>query len=360
MPSVGKTTVWTARRFRLPHYNKNSLASELKAWVKKRDGRIRIEHAFLLPLQGSTQKTSIEMGKPGWVPLGLVTTSSGESAYTLQLIYEPPVLYIYKSRDNLPDLFDDVMEALLVPYIRQNGGKPIDDQEYLVDRSLLNWTERILQEGVHGVFKKLVQRGHVLDAPPGTSLGAGHADPSENQPETNRPVGSPSAATAESPRAGLPIQIFISYRRRDSADVTGRIYDRLVDRFGPDRVFKDVDSIPMGADFRKLLDQMVARCNAFLAVIGPEWSDTHRPDGERRLDDERDFVRIEIESALARKIPVIPLLVRGAEVPSEDQLPPSIRELIFRNGMPIRPDPDFHRDMDRLITSLEEQFQGSR
>jgi len=147
--------------------------------------------------------------------------------------------------------------------------------------------------------------------------------------------------------------IFISYRRSDSADITGRIYDRLIDRFGKEPVFKDVDSIPLGSNFKKLVDGMLAKCSVLLAVIGVDWLDAKDKGGGRRLEKTSDMVRIEIESALERGIPVIPLLVRGAEMPSEDDLPPSLRELVDQNGIDIRPDPDFHRDMDRLIRALQ-------
>lgn len=148
--------------------------------------------------------------------------------------------------------------------------------------------------------------------------------------------------------------IFISYRRSDSADITGRIYDRLVEEFGEDLIFKDVDSIPLGVDFKEYLDRKVGECRVVLAVIGDRWVDAADETGNRRLEDPDDFVRIELESALARGIPVIPLLVRNARMPQEEDLPPGLRKLVFRNGVPIRPDPDFHRDMDRLIMALEE------
>ena len=148
--------------------------------------------------------------------------------------------------------------------------------------------------------------------------------------------------------------IFISYRRSDSADIAGRIYDRLVDEFGPDLIFKDVDSIPLGADFKKALDERVSECSVLLAIIGDRWADARDETGKKRLDDRADFVRVEIESALKRDIPVIPLLVRGAQMPSEEDLPYSLRRLVFQNGIPIRPDPDFHHDMDRLISALHE------
>jgi len=148
-------------------------------------------------------------------------------------------------------------------------------------------------------------------------------------------------------------RIFVSYRRSDSADIAGRIYDRLIVRFGKDPVFKDVDSIPLGFDFKEYLDKKVGECDVLLAIIGDRWLDASDSKGKNRLEDPTDFVRIEIESALQRGIPVIPLLVRGAEMPSEETLPSSLRKLVYRNGIPIRSDPDFHRDMDRLISALE-------
>jgi len=148
-------------------------------------------------------------------------------------------------------------------------------------------------------------------------------------------------------------KILISYRREDSADVTGRIYDRLVQKFGQGAVFKDVDSIPLGVDFRTFLDEQVARCEVFLAVIGWDWMKKRGSKGKSRLENPGDFVRIEIESALKRQIPVIPVLVGGASIPAAEQLPASIQNLFYRNGIAVRVDPDFHRDMDRLIEYLK-------
>jgi len=152
--------------------------------------------------------------------------------------------------------------------------------------------------------------------------------------------------------------IFVSYRRADSADVAGRIYDRLIAQFGQSEVFKDVDSIPLGVDFKEYLDKIVSSCTVLLVIIGGKWLEATNADGQKRLDDPRDFVRIELEAALTRNIPVIPLLVQGAAMPTEESLPPSLRKLIYRNGIPIRPDPDFHRDMDRLISAIESYIKG--
>ncbi len=152
-------------------------------------------------------------------------------------------------------------------------------------------------------------------------------------------------------------KILISYRREDSAHVTGRIYDRLTQQFGRTAVFKDVDSIPLGIDFRTYLDQQVAKCDVFLAVIGRNWMKPQGQRGKSRLADPADFVRLEIEAALKRQIPVIPVLVEGASIPAVDRLPISLQGLSYRNGIAVRPDPDFHRDMDRLIEHLRVQIE---
>lgn len=151
--------------------------------------------------------------------------------------------------------------------------------------------------------------------------------------------------------------IFISYRRSDSADISGRIYDRLIGKFGKEQVFKDVDSIPLGSNFKTVLDTSVGACKVLLAVIGRGWVEARDASGKLRLHDPSDFVRLEVEAALNRDIPVIPLLVGGASMPVPKDLPQSLGNLTYRNGIAVRPDPDFHNDMNRLIASLEKVLQ---
>jgi eukaryotic-like serine/threonine-protein kinase len=146
--------------------------------------------------------------------------------------------------------------------------------------------------------------------------------------------------------------IFISYRRSDSPDATGRIYDRLVAEFGKAQVFKDVDSIPLGRDFRGHLNDIVGACGVMLAIIGPHWTEARSQAGQRRLDDADDFVRIELETALARDIPVVPVLVGHAPLPTATELPGTLGSLVFRQSIEVRPDPDFHNDATRLVTAL--------
>ncbi len=125
--------------------------------------------------------------------------------------------------------------------------------------------------------------------------------------------------------------IFVSYRRSDSQGEAGRLFDDLVNHFGEDTVFMDVAAIEAGRDFRKAIEEGVTKCGVLLVVIGVEWLDAKDERGARRLNDPSDFVRIETASALKRDIPVIPVLVRGAKMPSAEKLPDELKELAYRN-----------------------------
>ena len=142
--------------------------------------------------------------------------------------------------------------------------------------------------------------------------------------------------------------IFVSYRREDSSDVTGRIFDHLKTAFGEEHLFKDVDSIPLGTDFREVISAAVQRCDVLLVVIGERWLEVKDDEGRRRIDDPDDYVRLEISSALDRKIPVIPVLVGRATIPTQESLPAPLQRLAFRNALFVRPDPDFRNDIERL------------
>ena len=150
--------------------------------------------------------------------------------------------------------------------------------------------------------------------------------------------------------------IFISYRRSDSIAEAGRVYDKLVEAFGSEHIFKDVDNIPYGADFVDYLDQAVAQCDVLIPLIGRSWLTVTDSHGNRRLDDPNDFVRIEIDSALKRDILVLPVLLGGAVMPGPSDLPEALQPLARRNAAQVRYDPDFHSDMQRLIAKLQDYF----
>jgi len=127
--------------------------------------------------------------------------------------------------------------------------------------------------------------------------------------------------------------IFISYRRSDTEGQAGRLFKDLQERFGADAVFMDVVDIEPGRDFRRVIDQQVASCGVLLAMVGPRW--LADDGGRRRLDDPSDFVRLETAAALKRDIPVVPVLVQGARMPSAEQLPADISELAYRNAVEL-------------------------
>lgn len=146
-------------------------------------------------------------------------------------------------------------------------------------------------------------------------------------------------------------KVFISYRRDDSAGHAGRVHDRLQREFGLDLVFMDVDSIPLGADFAEVLVTEISKCDVLLAIIGLGWLNARNEHGGRRLESEHDFVRIEIAAALKRTIPVIPILLDGARMPTTEQLPDDLKPLARRNALDVR-HASFHADVDKLIRSL--------
>jgi hypothetical protein len=145
--------------------------------------------------------------------------------------------------------------------------------------------------------------------------------------------------------------VFVSYRRDDSPYVAGRVFDGLQQRFGAGAVSRDVDSFPLGVDFRKSIDHAVSDATVVLVVMGRRWFGPETA-GERRIDNAADFIRIEIAAALARGIPVVPLLVDGATMPEPATLPEDIRDFAYRNAVSIRPDPDFANDIERLIRGI--------
>lgn len=117
-------------------------------------------------------------------------------------------------------------------------------------------------------------------------------------------------------------RVFISYRREDTASVCGRLYKYLTDRLRGHSVYMDVDTISPGEDFRVSIENAIATSDVILAIIGPEWISCTNKDGIQRLSDPSDFVRIELELALQLGIPLVPVLVQGAEVPKPGELDP--------------------------------------
>jgi hypothetical protein len=153
--------------------------------------------------------------------------------------------------------------------------------------------------------------------------------------------------------------IIISYRRSDSAAIAGRIRDRLAEYYGADAVFMDIDSIPFGIDFRQHIQEVVTKNHIMLALIGPKWMGAKKG-GMSRISDDKDAIRIEIETALKRRMPLIPVLVGRASMPKSSALPESLQKLCFLNAAEIDDGRDFHQHLDRLIRAMDRLLTDSK
>jgi hypothetical protein len=148
-----------------------------------------------------------------------------------------------------------------------------------------------------------------------------------------------------------PARIFMSYRREETAYPAAWLFERLASQFGRYQVFKDIDSIEPGEDFGEIITTAVESCHVLLALIGRQWLTIAGQDGRPRLENPDDFVRREIEAALARDVRVIPVLVDGARMPRAEDLPPSLGKLARRQALDLNP-ARFGADAQRLVRSL--------
>ncbi len=153
--------------------------------------------------------------------------------------------------------------------------------------------------------------------------------------------------------------IFISYRREDSIAYAGRLFDRLQGEFPRQHLFMDLDTLEPGENFIEAIQDSVNRCKVLLAVIGKRWLDVKDSEGLPRLANTRDWVRVEIETALRRNIRVIPCLVGGMTMPKAGDLPASLAPLAQRHALALG-DQRFHRDMDVLIETIKKVLRSRK
>ena len=147
-------------------------------------------------------------------------------------------------------------------------------------------------------------------------------------------------------------KVFISYRRRETAGHAGRLYDRLSEHYGDDRVFMDLRMDP-GVDFVTTIEDAVDSCGALLSIIGAQWLTMTDEHGRRRLDDPDDYARLEVETALTRQdVRVIPVLVQDAKMPEPEELPPSLQPLARRHAIELS-DERWDYDVGRLLEVLD-------
>ncbi|WP_191907776.1 toll/interleukin-1 receptor domain-containing protein [Nocardioides cynanchi] len=147
-------------------------------------------------------------------------------------------------------------------------------------------------------------------------------------------------------------RVFISYRRTDCQAQANGLHDGLRNRLADARIFMDIDSIPPGADFEEHIRNEIEQCHVVLVLIGDNWLDPRPGGAVRRLDETNDFVRLEVESALAaQNVRVIPVLVEGAQMPGPEDLPESIRRLARLNAIELG-DSRWTSDLERLAEQL--------
>jgi hypothetical protein len=159
---------------------------------------------------------------------------------------------------------------------------------------------------------------------------------------------------------GVHGRIFISYRRDDAPFAAGRLKDRLEERFPGASIFMDVEAIEPGADFPTSIDEAVGSCDVLLALIGPRWLTLISRDepGHRQIGDQDDFVALEIATALNRNIPVIPILIDGASMPRQGDLPRRLVGLARRNA--VRLDHEtFRTDIERILSAIDRVFEAA-
>jgi hypothetical protein len=147
--------------------------------------------------------------------------------------------------------------------------------------------------------------------------------------------------------------IFLSYRRDDSSGWAGRLYEHLVREWGPGQVFMDIDAIAPGEDFREAITHTMHACDVVMVVIGPSWVDALDERGNRRLDDEADNHRAEVVAAMAADVRVVPVLVGGAAMPKESELPEPLKDLAYRNAA-VLDDRRFASDVHALQHALKQ------
>jgi len=291
-------------------------------------------------------------------------------ALILQMYYPEAMESIWRRRGT--NLFQECLD--FVEARRLLRGVDLSEEDYaVVDAVFLYYnldigivrgppelTLRVLQEEIPPIVLKSANDGEFVEL--ARNIGAG--------PERQRllqklelrwsAAAAPVAGdSSDISREAVPSQeqreggeIFISYRRSDSAPAAGRLADLLRDTFGGGQVFLDVDSIKMGVSFRDTLREGIEHAMAVLVLIGPHWLDDRSESGSRRVDEPEDFVRLELELALELGKRVVPILVDDARMPRADELPPSLTGLTRRNALSIRHE-TFTSDAARLVEVLE-------
>jgi hypothetical protein len=172
-------------------------------------------------------------------------------------------------------------------------------------------------------------------------------------------VGQPAGGLDQSAALSGKRNVVVSFRREDTPAHAGRLYEDLASELGPERVLSEVGTIEFAEDLDEHVQRRIETADALLVLIGPHWLGAKDLDGTRRLDDPSDFVRLEIEHALRRELRVIPVLVGGASMPTEEELPPALAPLAHRHAVELT-DSSWGLDAARLVAALSRLLGQTR
>ena len=152
-------------------------------------------------------------------------------------------------------------------------------------------------------------------------------------------------------------KLVISYRRKDTAAISGRIFEHLVKEFGKNSIFMDIDNIPPGVDYRNHIDRVLVNADIILVIIGDRWLGGSE---NNRILYDMDPVRIELESAYKQKIHIWPIFIDDGRMPLPEQLPPNLRNFVYLNAIYISSGRDFHSHMERLVRQVRSALVNRR
>jgi hypothetical protein len=234
--------------------------------------------------------------------------------------------------------------GVLLPILIDDVRPPIEFRQ-IATRSLIGWNG----DTAAAEFRRVLRDVTNLVSP-SAHIRRGSADavrPAELN-DADTPPNQSNAAARSANRTGL----FLCYRREDAQDATGRLHDRLVDSYGSERVFMDIDSVPLGIDFVDHVSKQISLCSVIIVMIGKQWLKVKDKRRRRRLDNDDDLVRAEIAAARQQDVPVIPVLIQDLQIPHADDLPENIRLLARRNGLSLSAT-RWRTDVERLIKELD-------
>jgi serine/threonine protein kinase len=264
----------------------------------------------------------------------------------VQLSYSPGEQYV--TDGSLQGPWTDIYSLSAVMYSALTGSRPADFGARMLADDMAP-LRTLVQTGLY--------RNGFLDAVDwGFRLRLG--DRPQSVAEWAPVLFSSRAATRLRKRPTAASKIFLSYRREDTKHVAGRIFDRLAQEFGEKEVFFDVDTIPVGVDFRSHVTSSIEDSAVLIALIGDRWANHNwqkrrwwmSPFRNKKLD----FVEVEIEIALQSSVPIIPVLVDSASMPKESLLPGTIRSLSYLNATQVRSGRDFRTDIERVVELIRE------